>query len=731
MVDSNAVTRLPPVDEPPAAAAPASAARAGPGTWLHRTSVGKKLTTVVLVFSTMIAWLMVLGVLSLKLSSAVRAYVAGEGLWSRAQKDGVFALDRYAVSRSEDDYAAFETSIGVIMGDRMARIEMEKPEYDHAVATRGLALGGNHPDDIPDMIFLFRHFRSVSYLRDAIAAWTQADVLVDRLVAHAQVLRRAVQSGTPLPEDLARIREDIRRVNDDLAVLELRFSATLAAGARWLHAMLLWLATLSSLALLALGVLLARRVGAQVRTGIAELQRGTARVAAGDFGTPIAVNSADELGELARAFNSMTLHRRAAAEALEQRVRFGNLVTRLSSQMTALQPAEVDAGMRQALSDISPFAGADRSFVFWFDEEGAIASCSHEWCAPGITPQIQRLQELPLAAFPWIRPMAECGEVVHVPRVADLPPAAAAERAEWEAESIRSLLLIPMKAGERVRGYVGFSSVREAKAWPQETQDLLRIFGEIVLNTIRRVNAETALRERNQNLAAAVQELERSNAELEEFAYVASHDLKTPLRGINGFIHLLRRRLNERLDSKAQEYIDLALQSVNQMQALIGGLLALSRIGKTSHAPVPTDCEAVLATVRDQLGTLIEERGVQLTHDPLPTVPATPLELHQLFQNLIANAIKFQPGRLPRVHVGAVREGAGWKFSVRDWGIGIRAEHRHRIFQIFQRLHAQDQYEGSGIGLSICRKIVHRHGGRIWVESEEGQGATFYFTLQT
>lgn len=697
----------------------ASSRRPRPWPWLERAPVRLKLAAMIGAFMATVVALLVLMALSLKLSNAVRAYVAGEGFWSRAQQDAVFALDRYSRSRDEADWREYLDARRVILGDRAARVELQKPGGGaELVATEGFAAGRNDPLDIPDMIFLFRWFEDAPYLRDGIAIWAEADLHVDRL--HALALR--VRAGEPAPQ------AELHEIEAVLTDLEVRFSARLSEGARWVHRTLL-LGSIGLAGLMLLGAaVLGRRVAFQLRAGIGALQAGTARVAAGDLRSPIPVRADDELGALARDFNGMIEHRRGASEALEHRLAFETLLTRLSSAMTTLTPARVDQGINRALADIGEFAQVDRSYVFLFDDTYTTVTCSHEWCAPGVPSQIGRLQDLPVADFPWVEARLQRGEVVHVPRVADLPPEAAAERAEWEAESIQSLLLIPMRTGDAIRGYVGFDSVRAEKSWPQESNDLLRIFGEIVLGTLTRVKAEQALRERNETLAEAVAELERSNAELEQFAYVASHDLNTPLRGIHGFIQLLRRRLPA--DAKAEEYVSLALDSVAQMQSLIAGLLAMSRIGRGSPAPVPTDCEAVLADVENQLAALITERKVAVTHDPLPTLPATPLEIKQVFQNLVANAIKFQPGPAPRVHVSALRDGPFWQFSVRDWGIGIRRDHHPRIFQLFQRLHSADRYEGSGIGLAICRKIVQRHGGRIWLESEEGQGSTFYFTLK-
>ncbi|MGH8517757.1 MAG: CHASE domain-containing protein, partial [Panacagrimonas sp.] len=238
------------------------------------------------------------------------------------------------------------------------------------------------------------------------------------------------------------------------------------------------------------------------------------------------------------------------------------------------------------------------------------------------------------------------------------------------------------------------------------------------------------LHEAQQRLVGYAAGLERSNKELEQFASVASHDLQAPVRGVISFVRLLRERYSGRvLEGKGQEFLSLIEQSAVHMKALIDGLLALSRVGHRDGDPKAVDCNDVLMEVEAQLAAVVQERDALITHDRLPLVVGSHIEIFQVLQNLIANGLKFQPGHAPRVHVSAARDGACWRISVRDHGIGIAPRHQERIFRIFQRLHASDTYEGTGIGLAICEKIVSGHGGRIWVESAPGHGATFHFTL--
>jgi len=276
---------------------------------------------------------------------------------------------------------------------------------------------------------------------------------------------------------------------------------------------------------------------------------------------------------------------------------------------------------------------------------------------------------------------------------------------------------------------------REKSRLEEAQKVVLNILKDLDLerSEVERVNidlrAEVAERSQaEESLRARTSELARSNAELETFAHVASHDLQEPLRMMSSYTQLLAKRYHGQLDEDADEFIGFVVDGAKRMQVLIQDLLAFSRVGSAELQRQRTDCEQILEQALVNLEIPRNEAGATIRHEPLPTVEADSSQLLQVFQNLIDNAIKFRVDRPPVVEVGAERSAEGWRFFVRDNSIGIERAHVERIFSAFQRLHSRE-YPGTGIGLAICKKIVERHGGVIWVESEPGKGSTFFFTM--
>jgi light-regulated signal transduction histidine kinase (bacteriophytochrome) len=271
---------------------------------------------------------------------------------------------------------------------------------------------------------------------------------------------------------------------------------------------------------------------------------------------------------------------------------------------------------------------------------------------------------------------------------------------------------------------IGFLTIanKESELYTQEMAELASIFSQ-----------QAALAIDNAQLFGEIQrwaqELTRSNAELEHFAYIASHDLQEPLRMITSYMQLLERRYSGKLDDDASEFIGYAVDGATRMQGLINGLLAYSRVARQGEKFKTTDCNAVVESALENLQVSIEESGTEIERGEMPIVMGDETQLVQLFQNLIGNAIKFTDNHKPKIAIHAEQRDGDWLFSVKDNGIGISSENIDRIFMVFQRLHSRKEYPGTGIGLAVCKKIVERHQGQIWVESEPGEGSTFYFTL--
>jgi hypothetical protein len=285
------------------------------------------------------------------------------------------------------------------------------------------------------------------------------------------------------------------------------------------------------------------------------------------------------------------------------------------------------------------------------------------------------------------------------------------------------------KAGERVEH---FETVRRRKDGSLvdvslTVSPILDADGQIV--GVSNIARDVSARKRAEDLARRAEDLARSNADLEQFAYVASHDLQEPLRMVTSYCDLLQRRYKGKLDADADDFIAYAVDGARRMQELVRGLLAYSRVGPHGKTLQSVDSAQVFDRAVANLTVAIQESGSVVSHGLLPQVNADPTQLEHVLQNLIGNAVKFRREEPPRVRVKATRKGDMWLFSVKDNGIGIDSQYSDKIFAIFQRLHGRGKYPGTGLGLAICKKIVERHGGRIWFDSQPGEGSTFYFTV--
>ncbi len=298
---------------------------------------------------------------------------------------------------------------------------------------------------------------------------------------------------------------------------------------------------------------------------------------------------------------------------------------------------------------------------------------------------------------------------------------------------LASLAVIPIRYREQTLGVIHLADPRRSMASPAKVE-FIEAMSPLIGEAIHRFDAEAELRKYRGHLeelvAQRTEELARSNRDLEQFAYVASHDLQEPLRMVAGYLQLLADRYRGQLDEKAERYIGYAVDGAERMSKLIRDLLAFSRVNTRGDELRAVMAEDALCSAMKNLGSAMRESGASVAHDPLPAVRADSTQLAQLFQNLVGNAIKFRSqDRSLRVHVSAEAEGDEWIFRVRDNGIGFDQQYEEKMFLIFQRLHGRGQYPGTGIGLAICKRIVERHGGRIWASGDPGQGSTFFFTI--
>jgi PAS domain S-box-containing protein len=301
---------------------------------------------------------------------------------------------------------------------------------------------------------------------------------------------------------------------------------------------------------------------------------------------------------------------------------------------------------------------------------------------------------------------------------------------QWDIPKLRELLetILPEKATfDDYEVEHDFATIG-SRTMLLNARQIQRVLGKerVILLAIEDI---TERKQAEIRLMGVMADLERSNKDLVQFAYVASHDLQEPLRMVSSYTQLLAQHYEGRLDEKAKKFMDYAVDGAVRMQRLINDLLTYSRVGTQGKPLEATDTHALLGEAISNLAAMIEEKRAVITNEDLPIVQADASQLMQVFQNLISNAIKFQGENIPHIHMSAQDKGWEWVFSVKDNGIGIERQYAGRVFIIFQRLHTRQEYPGTGIGLAVCKRIVERHGGRIWFESEPGQGSTFFFTM--
>jgi PAS domain S-box-containing protein len=409
----------------------------------------------------------------------------------------------------------------------------------------------------------------------------------------------------------------------------------------------------------------------------------------------------------------------------EQREAIEHAVTRYLGESDSL--GDAIRGIMQAMCERLDWACAAR----WsLDEAENRLYCRETWSIddPAIREflEVSRRETFTPGKTGMIRRVLATGESVWITDVtqkADFQRAPLAQKA-----GLRGAFALPVLMGDRVLGAIEFYSrdARNADKW------LLQVtvaIGNQIGQLMARRAAEDATRAAHDQLEGKARELARSNEELQQFAYVASHDLQEPLRMVSSYTQLLERRYGDKLDGDAKEFMEFIVDGAARMKQLIEDLLAFSRVGTRGREFQEVASEPALAKALANLRAAAQASGATVTHGEMPVVHADGGQLVQLFQNLVGNAMKFRTDAAPRIHVAGETRDQVWVFTVKDNGIGLDPQYSDRIFMMFQRLHNKTEYPGTGIGLAICKKIVDRHGGRIWVDSRPGDGCTFGFTL--
>ena len=417
-------------------------------------------------------------------------------------------------------------------------------------------------------------------------------------------------------------------------------------------------------------------------------------------------------------------------EVLEQRLRLERAVATISSRLLATEVDEVAAVIRAGLEELGETFEVDRAYVIAIGEDGEEIELAEEWCAPGVDTVERDLGALSQPLKDWWDHRIRQGNGVRIESVDELGDDAEATRALLEREGVSSVVFAPVLVDGVLRGAVGMTTVGRQRSFTVDDIELLRVVGGAWVSRLARARAERDLLTATQELARRNGELERSNRELEDFASVASHDLKSPLLVVRGFLELLLEQKDELLDGEARTWIAAGLRGSDRMEHLIDDLLLFSRAGRSRHEGAPVDLGAVWSAAEEDSRIAIRRAGATIERGVLPVVTGDETQLRQLFQNLLTNALKFaRPGVPPVIEVTAERDPQRWVIAIADNGVGVPPEDRARIFGMFTRLDETARHPGSGIGLAICQRVAAAHDGELWVEESSSGGCRFCFAL--
>jgi PAS domain S-box-containing protein len=428
------------------------------------------------------------------------------------------------------------------------------------------------------------------------------------------------------------------------------------------------------------------------------------------------------------------LERKRAELELQSRIDLESLILAISTRMINLPPDALDDAIRTALREVGEFLNVERGYLLILDETRTFASARYQWNAAGVVPAPHRQQPQPVAryAYAWDRLLR--GEVLYVPRVSELALRAAELRATLTAAGIGSLLIVPLVVRGEVIGAVGFDRLQESSGWGEEVLILMKVVSDILVNAIERERVYGQVRRLNEELEQRVRErtaqLEAMNQELESFSYSVSHDLRAPLRHIEGYTRILEQEYAGGLNEQGRRFLSRVRAAVERMGQLIDDLLALSRVTRAEMCIESVDLSALAAVTAQELFAAEPERAHEWTIEPGMHARADRRLIAIVLQNLLGNAWKYtRRAPVSRVHFGQTEHDGERVFFIRDNGAGFDPVYAEKLFKAFQRLHGAEEFEGTGIGLATVQRIIARHNGTVWAEGRPNEGATFWFRV--
>ncbi|MFD2914084.1 sensor histidine kinase [Psychroserpens luteus] len=418
--------------------------------------------------------------------------------------------------------------------------------------------------------------------------------------------------------------------------------------------------------------------------------------------------------------------RKEKDKIIERQLRFQELLINISTQYINSDLSDIDKMVQESLKQIGEFVESDRSYIFSYDFINNTTSNTYEWCSKGIDPEIDNLQNIPVDYIPQWLDAHNNGEAFYVEDVSLLPDDGEfGLRAVLEPQGIKSLITIPKIKNNELIGFIGFDSVNKINKYNDNEKDILFVFANMLVNVIQRKEQEEKIKLQEEKKEQLLKDLSLQNEQLNEYAHVVSHDLKAPLINIHTLVGWFMDDNKDKLEEQDLHPLTQVLFNVEKMDFLIKGILDYSTINKLEAQDSLVDFNVI---IKEVLQTMLIPSHTKITiQDNLPSITGNAWRFKQVFQNLIQNAIKYTDKEKGIINVGFIEKDDNYEFFVKDNGIGIKSNYFDKIFKVFTKLESTGS--SSGIGLSIVKKIINYYKGTIWLESEEGVGSTFYFTL--